>query len=82
MENNEIIQEIKNEGKSFFQAVGKTSEPVYLVLLTLYVTLFYFPLSTVPFMTRFQQYCCMITSCSVQYKRTSPSITPEEALAR
>lgn len=42
MENNEIIQEIKNEGKSFFQAVGKTSEPVYLVLLTLYVTLFYF----------------------------------------
>ena len=42
MGNNKIIQGIKNEGKSFFQAVGKTSEPVYLVLLTLYVALFYF----------------------------------------
>ena len=42
MGNKKIIQGIKNEVKSFFQAVGKTSELVYLVLLTLYVALFYF----------------------------------------
>lgn len=42
MGNKKIIQGIRNEGKSFFRAVGKTSEPIYLVLLTLYVGLFYF----------------------------------------
>ena len=42
MGNNKIIQGIRNEEKSFFQAVGKSSELVYLVLLTLYVALFYF----------------------------------------
>ena len=42
MGNNQIIQGIKNEGKTFFRAVGKSSEPIYLVLLTLYVALFYF----------------------------------------
>lgn len=42
MGNNKIIQGIRNEGKSFFQAVGKSSELLYLVLLTLYVALFYF----------------------------------------
>ena len=42
MGNNKIIQGIRNEEKSFFEAVGKSSELVYLVLLTLYVALFYF----------------------------------------
>lgn len=42
MGNNKFIQGIRNEGKSFFQAIGKSSEIVYLVLLTLYVALFYF----------------------------------------
>ena len=42
MGNKKIFQGIKNEGKTFFQAVGKTSEPIYLALLTLYVGLFYF----------------------------------------
>lgn len=42
MGNERIIERIKNEGKTFFLTVGKTSEPIYLVLLTLYVGLFYF----------------------------------------
>ena len=42
MVNNSITQVIRNEGKSFFQAVGRGSEILYLMLLSLYVALFYF----------------------------------------
>ena len=42
MKNNRVIQGIKHEGISFFQAVGRTNEIAYIVLLTLYVGLFFF----------------------------------------
>lgn len=42
MMNIRVIQGIRNEGKSFFQAVGRSSEVIYLILLSLYVALFYF----------------------------------------
>ena len=42
MVNNSITQVIRKEGKSFFQAVGRGSEILYLILLSLYVALFYF----------------------------------------
>ena len=42
MKNNRVVQEIGNEVKSFFQAVGRANEMAYLILVTLYVALFYF----------------------------------------
>ena len=42
MKNNKIIQGLKNEGRSFFKTVGRTNEIAYLILFTLYVTLFFF----------------------------------------
>ena len=42
MKNNRVVQGVKREVRSFFQAVGRANETAYLVLLTLYVTLFYF----------------------------------------
>ena len=42
MENNTFLLRIKNEGRSFFEAVGKANEFFYLVLITTYVGLFFF----------------------------------------
>lgn len=42
MENNTILLRIKNEGRSFFEAVGKANELFYLVLITTYVGFFFF----------------------------------------
>ncbi len=42
MENNTTILWLRNEVRSFFEAVGRTNENAYLALLTAYVGLFYF----------------------------------------
>ena len=39
---NSITQVIRNEVKSFFQAVGRSSEIIYLVLISLYTALYYY----------------------------------------
>jgi len=41
MEKNRVFQRIGEEVRSFFDEVGKASEPIYLGLLTLYVAVFY-----------------------------------------
>ena len=42
MNNNKYIIQLRNEGRSFFEAAGRTSETAYLALITVYVGLFYF----------------------------------------
>lgn len=42
MRTSRVVQGVRREGRSFFQAVGRANETAYLILLTLYVTLFYF----------------------------------------
>ena len=41
MEKSRLLQRVGKEIRSFFEEAGRASEPVYLVLLTLYVAVYY-----------------------------------------